>query len=174
MNETKVKKPNIAIRLALILLALTCLSVWFTAGMLAKYTAQGSGNDSGRVAKFGVTIDNKIKDSTDAYVYLSENLALSLKPGETQSFRVEVTNPSEVAVLFKVEFVTDGNIPLAVVDGSSTPLSYSGGTFTYSQSLAPNSGSVTGNFTLSMADSSYLHSVGIEALELRVTAQQID
>lgn len=47
-------RPNIALRLAAVMLVMVCVSTWMLAGLLAKYTTQDSGSDSARVAKFGI------------------------------------------------------------------------------------------------------------------------
>jgi len=46
-------RPNIALRLAAVMLVMVCVSTWMLAGLLAKYTTQDSGNDNARVIQFG-------------------------------------------------------------------------------------------------------------------------
>lgn len=46
-------RPNIALRLAAILLMLVCLSVWLMNGLFAKYRTSDEGSDSARVISFG-------------------------------------------------------------------------------------------------------------------------
>ena len=46
-------KPNIALRLAAILLVMVCLSVWMMNGLFAKYRTSDEGSDSARVITFG-------------------------------------------------------------------------------------------------------------------------
>lgn len=47
-------RPNIALRLASVMLVMVCVSTWLLAGLLAKYTTHSSGTDSARTAKFGI------------------------------------------------------------------------------------------------------------------------
>lgn len=47
------RRPNIALRLAAILLMLVCLSVWMMNGLFAKYRTSDEGGDNARVMKFG-------------------------------------------------------------------------------------------------------------------------
>lgn len=47
------KKPNVALRLAAILLVMVCLSIWLMNGLFAKYRTSDEGSDSARVIKFG-------------------------------------------------------------------------------------------------------------------------
>lgn len=46
-------RPNIALRLAAILLVLVCLSVWMMNGLFAKYRTSDEGGDGARVITFG-------------------------------------------------------------------------------------------------------------------------
>ena len=53
-------RPNIALRLAAILLMLVCLSVWLMNGLFAKYRTSDEGSDSARVISFGeLSLDEK-------------------------------------------------------------------------------------------------------------------
>ena len=47
------RRPNIALRLAAILLVLVCLSVWLMNGLFAKYRTSDEGGDGARVISFG-------------------------------------------------------------------------------------------------------------------------
>ena len=47
------RRPNIALRLAAILLVLVCLSVWLMNGLFAKYRTSDEGGDGARVITFG-------------------------------------------------------------------------------------------------------------------------
>ena len=46
-------RPNIALRLAAVLLMLVCISIWMLNGLFAKYRTSDEGSDSARVIKFG-------------------------------------------------------------------------------------------------------------------------
>lgn len=55
-------KPNVALRLAAILLVMVCLSIWLMNGLFAKYRTSDKGSDSARVIKFG---DISLEESGD-------------------------------------------------------------------------------------------------------------
>lgn len=46
-------RPNIALRLAAVMLMLVCISIWMLDGLFAKYRTSSSGQDSARVMSFG-------------------------------------------------------------------------------------------------------------------------
>lgn len=46
-------RPNIALRLAAVMLMLVCISIWMLQGLFAKYRTSSSGEDSARVMSFG-------------------------------------------------------------------------------------------------------------------------
>lgn len=46
-------RPNIALRLAAVMLMLVCISIWMLQGLFAKYRTSSSGQDSARVMSFG-------------------------------------------------------------------------------------------------------------------------
>ena len=49
-------KKNWTLRAAVLMLALVLITSCFVGGTFAKYVTSGSGTDSARVAKFGVTV----------------------------------------------------------------------------------------------------------------------
>ena len=51
------KKVNIPILIAMVLLSLTLISTYFTSGLYARYTEYAEGSDSGRVAQFQIETD---------------------------------------------------------------------------------------------------------------------
>ena len=55
-------RPNIAPRLAAVMLVMVCVSTWMLAGLLAKYTTQNSESDNARVIKFGDLTMTEIGD----------------------------------------------------------------------------------------------------------------
>lgn len=52
-NRQLHNRPNIALRLAAVLLIMVCISTWMMDGLFAKYRTSDSGGDSARVIKFG-------------------------------------------------------------------------------------------------------------------------
>lgn len=91
MGRSAKTKKNIPLRLAAALLCLTLVSTYLVSGLLARYTAQGNGDDAARVAGFcptaSISPDNGIikyaTDDPDVYVL---------------TYKITVENPSEVAV----------------------------------------------------------------------------
>lgn len=106
-------KLNMPMCAACILFCLTLLSMHFTGGLLARYTASGSGSDNARVARFEVTEDT---------CELSKDLVIPFVPGEHES-KIEVVNASEVAINYTVtvENVT-GNIPFQIKQGEGNAI----------------------------------------------------
>lgn len=96
----KERKRNIALRLAAVLVVLTCISTAMLSGILGRYTASGSGGDSARVASFSVSAAGKNPDST----------AVGASSG-TATYVLTVTNNSEVAVSYTVELEFDAALP---------------------------------------------------------------
>ena len=52
-NRQLHNRPNIALRLAAVLLIMVCISTWMMDGLFAKYRTSSSGQDSARVIGFG-------------------------------------------------------------------------------------------------------------------------
>lgn len=100
------QKEKYIIYTAAILLCLVMASFWLMSGIYARYTAQGSGGDSARVAIFGHDASIDISSFPDKW-----------KPGTEYTYKITVTNQtsqktSEVAQKYKIEIVTAGNLPL--------------------------------------------------------------
>ena len=101
MEMKKIRRINIPMRIASILLCLVLFSVYMTSGMLAKYTTGGSGKDQSRVAKFSVSAT-------------ADNANYEFKQGEEtpiKEYKVKVENPSEVAVRYTVQLQFDEAVP---------------------------------------------------------------
>lgn len=94
MRYTHTEKPNIALRLAALLLCLTLFSLYLLSGLYARYTVTGTAADSARVAAFQPTATITPATETIKYVYSND----PLPPAYTVSYNIKVTNPSEVAV----------------------------------------------------------------------------
>lgn len=96
------KKPNIALRLAAVMLVMVCVSTWMLAGLLAKYTGYGEGTDIGRVAAFHV-----ITEGTPD----TQNVDASTGATPSGSYVITVTNKSEVAVTYSTYITLSEAIP---------------------------------------------------------------
>lgn len=68
-------KKSKTMRLASGLLVLTLLSTCMVAGTFAKYTSEGSGTDTARVAKFGVTVNADAAENDDSLAAFSKTYA---------------------------------------------------------------------------------------------------
>lgn len=100
------QKEKYIIYTAAILLCLVMASFWLMSNIYARYTAQGSGGDSARVAIFG----------RDASIDIS-SFPEKWKPGTDCTYNITVTNQtnqkiSEVAQKYEIEIKTAGNLPL--------------------------------------------------------------
>ena len=99
------QKEKYIIYTAAILLCLVMASFWLMSNIYARYTAQGSGGDSARVAKFEITEKGTV----------TQDFNLTIAPGETQDYQVTVTNKSEVAVTYMMDIKNKyENLPLKV------------------------------------------------------------
>lgn len=112
------KKSNKLMRASSILLVLTLITSCFVGGTFAKYVTEGEGNDSARVAKWGVEVE-VIGDGfkteygkDDATAQISGNTVISstkdniVAPGTEGTFGgVKITGTPEVAV--KIETTAD-------------------------------------------------------------------
>lgn len=112
-------KKNTMMRIASVLLVVVLLTTSVISGTFAKYVTSGSGSDTARVAKFGVTVTNagtlflKEYKKTDATYTLGDNTVESLDswnviaPGTSSSNTdVVLTGQPEVAVKVTYE-ITD-------------------------------------------------------------------
>ena len=103
MGRSAKTKKNIPLRLAAVLLCLTMVSAYLVSGLLARYTAQGNGDDAARVAAFrptaSITTDNGLIKYDTAYTGVDYTL----------TYQITVKNPSEVAVDYDlvVSFASD-------------------------------------------------------------------
>ena len=93
-------KHNIPMCVALILLVLVLVTTYMTGGLFARYTANQSGGDSARVAKFQVLADSEI-DVIDVNCATDQNGVYSFT----------VTNHSEVTVGYSVTVQFKNNMP---------------------------------------------------------------
>ena len=97
--RTKYAKPSTGdtmMRIAFLLLCLVIISVYMMGGLLAKYTANGSGEDSARVAKFDVKVTGT---ATDKEIVAVDVADANANPG---TYQITVKNDSEVAVRYTI------------------------------------------------------------------------
>ena len=95
--RTKYAKPSTGdglMRIAFVLLCLVIFSVYMMGGLLAKYAASGSGEDSARVAKFDVKVTGT---ATDKEIVAVDVTDANANPG---TYQITVKNDSEVAVSY--------------------------------------------------------------------------
>lgn len=102
MVHSRQKDKWIVYTLAM-LLCLVLVSFWLMCNMYAKYTSQASGSDSARVAKFNVTATGTATEQIKVEVY----------PGFKNTYQVDVTNGSEVAIEYIMDIKNKyENLPL--------------------------------------------------------------
>lgn len=109
-------RKNKMMRLASALLVLTLLTTSVISGTFAKYTTSASGNDSARVAKFGVTVAatgndafSTAYDSAESATVKSSNTEKVVAPGTKGKFTpATVTGTPEVTV----EVTNEGTVDL--------------------------------------------------------------
>lgn len=103
MQTQKMKKINIPIRIASVLLCLVLFSLYMTSGMLAKYTTGGRSEGDGRVAKFNVSA---VDGGTNEFTFDQK-----LEQQPDGSYAITITNNSEVAVRYTLKLEFADNIP---------------------------------------------------------------
>ncbi|MBR2310752.1 MAG: hypothetical protein IKA47_09515 [Oscillospiraceae bacterium] len=166
------RKVNIPMTLACVLLCLTLITTHMTGGLFARYTVTATGSDEARVAKFDVK--SKI-DKTE--------VAIECEPDGEGEFQLTVTNQSEVAVRYTVSLNFYEELPSGVtvkLDGQEGTISDSGTTFSFTgeKVLAPGESSDAQKLTFSVSDFTKDltgGSVQIErTFDLDIYAEQID
>lgn len=158
------RKPNIFLRVALVLLCLVLLSTHFTAGLYARFTTRTSGKDSGRIAAFSVKAENLVL--SDEPIVFDDAADAPVVSG---SFRV--SNPGETAVSYTVKILIDDTD----VTAACTFTDDSNGT----GMLAPMAAAATHSFDLDFsevekADLSLNESGGKLPLQVVVTFTQVN
>lgn len=160
-------KLNIPMFAALILLLLTMITTHITSGLFARYTTQGSGSDSARVAEFDV--------SSLLTAYANEN----------GKFKLTVTSNSEVAVQYKIVVEFDAPMSVALDGGEprTRPEQKKSVTFTNDAWVfAPGSASSEHTLQFAMTDWSYITGTVTNQAEVtqtlsfnvNVVAEQVD
>lgn len=86
-----------------VLLCMVLASFWLMCNIYAKYSAEASGSDGARVAKFNVTESGNI----------TQKIEVQVSPGEVATYQVDVTNDSEVAIEYVMNVKNEyKNLPL--------------------------------------------------------------
>lgn len=146
-------KKNKVMRIASVLLIVTLLSTCAISGTFAKYVTEADGNDSARVAAWGIIIDiegSAFKDEYEGGPYThhsgsqetitvqSADGALVLAPGTSSgddSFKATVAGTPEVATKFELSLDDNATqeilIPAGTVIKDYTKLVYDATTDTY-------------------------------------------
>lgn len=153
-----------------VLFCLTLISFWMLGNLYAKYVTQGNGSDDAVVAVFDISDSNT----------LTKDFAVSLNGIKSEKINVTISNKSEVAVRYRMEFISDGNLPLdiqaAAVNGENT-VTQEGGSWIWTSDKEADGHRTTPDeyeFTIKLQDAGYQFSGGVEHLTLTVTAEQTD
>lgn len=107
MNDSLRRRESVLASAIAVLLLAVLVTSHAVSGVFAKYTTEGSAMDTARVALFGHS------ESIDLSGWTAD-----LKPGDTRSIKLEVSNAksdgtvSEVAQAYDIEVETAGNLPL--------------------------------------------------------------
>ena len=108
-------KMNIPMCAAAVLLCLTLFSLHLMSGLYAKYVSKDSGSDSARVAAFNVITTGDVGDGVSVDCYDKTD----------DTYTIEITNESEVAVRYTISVALDGPAAsgvAAVLDADSGEL----------------------------------------------------
>lgn len=126
MAKSSRKKPNIAICVAFVMLCLTLVSTYMTAGLLAKYTTSDQASDSARVAKFTVSSSALGTFEKIESTFVLGDLAPTDEFIKMKTFSIQ--NDSEVSVECRIEVKNvTMNLPL-VFDYTKNVVIAPGGT----------------------------------------------
>ena len=150
-NQNKGITPaNIMLRLAGLLFCLVLITTSMMSGLYARYTAEGKGEDSARVAKWNVGATGNLA-------------APEVKPTDTDGkYSITVTSNSEVAAEYDIKVILDEELPeyitVTLVDGedqtkSLTPTASADKmtlTFDKAGTFAPGNGERTHILTFTM------------------------
>ena len=153
-----------------VLLCLTLISFWMLGNLYARYTSQGTGQDSARVAVFSITDSNT----------LTKDFAIVLDGISQEKINVTIHNKSEVAVRYKMEFTSDGNLPLDITanaaNGDTITKAENGEMIWTVDKDADGNRSTSDEytFTVRLKSADYVNAGGVANLTLAVTAEQID
>ena len=163
---------NIVMTAAGVLLCMTLISSYLSAGMYARYVSSDTAVDSARVAAFRIT-------ETGA---LSTSFAATLIPGVPCEVPVQVKNDSEVAVAYSIAIKNETkNLPLTFTfkkEGETTSTTTNDGSFVNTDNLAPGSGM---GYTLEIywapteiPDENREYIGYVDLINVTLTAEQVD
>lgn len=97
------EREKYIIYIAAILLCLVMATFWLMSHIYARYVTSSSGKDGARVAQFHIT------ESGAA----TKAINVTMQPGETEEYSVEVTNDSEVTIAYEIDVQNKyKNLPL--------------------------------------------------------------
>ena len=97
--KSKHRFHEIIVTSASVLLCLTLISAYLTAGMFARFVSSGSGSDSARVATFNVDENGE----------LTASFAAEFVPNVPSYKHVRVLNSSEVAISYTIKIKNETN-----------------------------------------------------------------
>ena len=144
MRTKNSRKVNIPIRIAGLMLCLVLFSAYMTSGMLVRYATGGTTSGGGRAAKISVAVEGGADlEFVQADGVFNEN-----------DYVVTVTNNSEVAMRYTVEFVFPAGLEdVTVTRGSAEPQTATGTVvFSGSKDLAPGSEPQEETFTFAVTE----------------------
>lgn len=109
------KKTNKVMRLAAVLLVLTLISSCFVGGTFAKYVSEGKGEDSARVAKWGVTAEwsgdifSSVYDIGEDSFTVQSGGGYVVAPGteSPEPYKLTFSGTPEVACEYTIDFNID-------------------------------------------------------------------
>ena len=104
------KLKTILWRTVFALLVLCLVTAHFSFNFAARYASGDDNDDGARVAKFDIAYN---PDLNTEYVANLEKVA-NLKPGDSITQTVQITNNSEVAVEYTLTVTSQGNLPLYI------------------------------------------------------------
>lgn len=106
------RKEKWIIYILALLLCMVLASFWLLCGIYARYSSQGSGSDSARVATFVFDVNSEAQTGSIAIQDIK-------KPGDTAVYTIEITNKnasgriSEVTESYTIEASINGSMPLS-------------------------------------------------------------
>lgn len=113
------KNENKTSKFVCIVLLLCVIAMILVAGTYAKYTSSASGSDSATVAKWDIKVNGTqlgVENATVNFDLFGTSDDDLVYPGKTNSFDVVVTNDSQVAATYDIDFT---------VSGATLPIEYS-------------------------------------------------
>ena len=170
-------EANWPLRTAAVLLCLVLVSTYLLSGLYARHATTANGSDSARVALFG----------HDETVTLDEESLQGLKPGDSRTYTIAVTNArgenvSEVAQRYSINVVTAGNLPLEfslkkgseLVSSDSTGKTFSADDMVFAEGESKQEVKYTLTATWPASKNGSKYAGVPDFIQVNVNAQQID